>query len=66
MKSFNKRKNYENEFGVLVVGENKEHPFPYNLMKIRAYLKETGKSLDEVTYNELLPFALKDRLVANH
>ena len=54
------------EYGLLVTGEDKKNPFPYNLMKIRNYLKKTGKTLDEVSYKELLPFAIKDRISVKH
>ena len=65
MKTSKKAQDTDFAYGLLMVGESKENPFPYNLEQIRRYLKDTGKTLKDVSYNELLPFAIKGRIAVN-
>jgi len=30
--------------------------FPYNIIKLRDYLKKTGKTLEQLSYEEIQPF----------
>ena len=34
------------------------HPFPYNIKKLRDYLKKTGKTMNDLTVNEFNMFSV--------
>ena len=41
------------------------HPFPYNIKRLREYLKKTGKSMNDLTVNEFNMFSIAPIKTAN-
>ena len=48
----------DREDGVFIGTKEGNGKFPYNIRKIRVYMKKTGKALDEMTPREISDFAV--------